>query len=61
MPAPDMKTTWETEDATAEAALTLWTLPEDAICHLINLSESRTYLVEIPGWHSILGLHMAGC
>ncbi|MEM0923068.1 MAG: hypothetical protein AAGF44_12140 [Pseudomonadota bacterium] len=56
-----MKTTWETEDATAEAALTLWTLPEDAICHLINLSESRTYLVEIPGWHSILGLHMAGC
>ncbi|MEM8790643.1 MAG: phosphotransferase [Pseudomonadota bacterium] len=40
--------------------LTLWELPEGAATRLINVSENHTYLVEAPGWRSVLRLHRNG-
>ena len=41
----------------ANQSLTLWDVPETATARLINVSENATYLVEAPGWTSVLRIH----
>ncbi|KAA3624337.1 MAG: aminoglycoside phosphotransferase, partial [Proteobacteria bacterium] len=41
----------------ANESLSLWDVPEGASARLINVSENATYLVEAPGWKSILRVH----
>jgi len=41
----------------ANRSLTLWDIPEDATAWLINVSENATYLVEAPGYKSVLRIH----
>lgn len=40
--------------------LSLWPLPDDASARLINVSENHTFLVDAPGWRSVLRLHRPG-
>ncbi len=44
----------------AETSLKLWDIPETATVRLINVSENATYLVEAPGYKSVLRLHRQG-
>ena len=42
----------------ANSSLNLWEMvPENATARLINVSENTTYLVEAPGWKSVLRIH----
>ncbi|WP_245615510.1 phosphotransferase enzyme family protein [Afifella pfennigii] len=41
----------------ANASLHLWDIPEGARARLINVSENATYLVEAPGYKSVLRIH----
>lgn len=41
----------------ANRSLVLWNLPERARAGLINVSENATYLVEAPGYKSVLRIH----
>lgn len=42
----------------ANNSLGLWdVVPENATARLINVSENTTYLVEAPGWKSVLRIH----
>jgi len=42
----------------ANDSLRLWeVVPENATARLINVSENATYLVEAPGWKSVLRVH----
>ncbi len=44
-------------DALVNQSLSLWDIPAEAEARLINVSENTTYLVEAPGWKSILRTH----
>jgi len=45
----------------AQAALTLWPVPDGARIRLINLSENATYLVQAPcGFRAVLRVHRHG-
>ena len=44
----------------AEHALSLWEIPQAATVRLINVAENTTYLVEAPGYRSILRMHRTG-
>jgi len=45
-------------EALANHSLHLWEeVPENATARLINVSENTTYLVEAPGWKSVLRVH----
>lgn len=41
----------------AQDSLYLWPVPKGATVRLLNLSENATYLVEAPGYRSILRVH----
>ncbi len=41
----------------ADQSLALWDIPEGAVARLINVSENATYLVEAPGYKSVLRIH----
>lgn len=41
----------------ANQSLALWDVPAGATARLINVSENATYLVEAPGYRSILRIH----
>ena len=41
----------------ANQSLHLWDIPEGAKARLINVSENATYLVEAPGYKSVLRVH----
>ncbi len=41
----------------ANESLALWDIPGGAVARLINVSENATYLVEGPGWKSVLRVH----
>lgn len=41
----------------AEQALSLWDIPRKATVRLINVAENTTYLVEAPGYRSVLRMH----
>lgn len=41
----------------ANQSLVLWNLPEGACARLINVSENATYLVDAPGYKSVLRIH----
>ena len=47
-------------DAVAQAALSQWALPQDAAARRINVAENVTYLIEAPGYQSVLRLHRVG-
>lgn len=47
-------------DSLASGALSLWDLPRPATARRINVSENVTYLVEAPGWRSVLRVHRPG-
>lgn len=49
-----------TTDAIAQAALTLWPIPQDAVARRINVAENVTYLVETSGRRTVLRLHRIG-
>lgn len=55
-PSPDLAATYRC----ATAALALWPVPPGAALRLINVSENITYLVEAPGWRSVLRVHRPG-
>ena len=45
-------------DMLANSSLHLWEMvPKGATARLINVSENTTYLVDAPGWKSVLRLH----
>ena len=44
----------------ADRSLALWPVPEGAAARLINVSENATFLVEAPGWRSVLRVHREG-
>ncbi|MEM6385153.1 MAG: phosphotransferase [Pseudomonadota bacterium] len=52
--------TFGPEHSLVEQSLALWDVPEDAQATLINVSENMTYLIEAPGFKSVLRLHRAG-
>lgn len=41
----------------ANKSLALWDMPEAAVARLINVSENATYLIEAPGYKSVLRIH----
>lgn len=41
----------------ANQSLALWDVPQGAFARLINVSENATYLVESPGYKSVLRVH----
>ena len=41
----------------ANRSLSLWDIPDGAVARLINVSENATYLVEAPGYKSVLRIH----
>ncbi|MBL4769358.1 MAG: phosphotransferase [Rhodobacteraceae bacterium] len=43
--------------ALANRSLVLWDIPDGALARLINVSENATYLVEAPGYKSVLRIH----
>ena len=44
----------------AQASLPLWPVPAGARARLINVAENTTWLVEAPGYRSVLRIHRAG-
>lgn len=49
---------FERLETLANNSLHLWEMvPKNATARLINVSENTTYLVEAPGWKSVLRLH----